>query len=122
MLDSLVKGKLGGENLLTGERDNEWTRLGRTSAFQELVKSKKAFVVPATIFFMIFYFGLPVLTGFTTVLNAPAIGPISWAYVYAFAQFVMTWTLLHMYINRANRWDELVDRAKVEVAESKERA
>lgn len=101
------------------ERDNEWTRLGRTSAFQELVKSKKAFVLPATIFFMIFYFGLPVLTGFTTVLNASAIGPISWAYVYAFAQFVMTWTLLHLYISRASKWDDLVDRAKSEVADSR---
>lgn len=67
---------------------------------------------------MIFYFGLPVLTGFTTILNASAIGPMSWAYVYAFAQFVMTWTLLHLYISRANKWDILVEQAKEQVAKN----
>jgi uncharacterized membrane protein (DUF485 family) len=99
-------------------REDEWVRLGKTSAFQELVRSKKAFILPATIFFMVFYFGLPVLTGFTTVLNGSAIGAISWAYVYAFAQFIMTWTLLHMYVSRANRWDALVDQARSQAADS----
>lgn len=99
-------------------KDDVWVRLENTSAFQELVKSKKAFIIPATIFFMVFYFGLPILTGFTTILNAPAIGPMSWAYVYAFAQFAMTWTLLHLYVSRANRWDVLVDRAKSQAAEA----
>jgi uncharacterized membrane protein (DUF485 family) len=99
------------------EREEEWIRVERTSAFQELVRSKKAFIVPATIFFLIFYFTLPVLTAFTTVLNAKAFGPISWAYVYAFAQFAMTWILSHLYLSRANKWDKLVDRARHEAAE-----
>jgi uncharacterized membrane protein (DUF485 family) len=99
------------------EREEEWIRVERTSAFQELVRSKKAFIVPATIFFLIFYFTLPVLTAFTTVLNAKAVGPISWAYVYAFAQFAMTWILSHLYLSRANKWDKLVDRARHEAAE-----
>jgi uncharacterized membrane protein (DUF485 family) len=99
------------------EREEEWIRVERTSAFQELVRSKKAFILPATIFFLIFYFTLPVLTAFTTVLNAKAFGPISWAYVYAFAQFAMTWILSHLYLSRANKWDKLVDRARHEAAE-----
>lgn len=101
------------------EKEDVWVRLEKTSAFQELVKSKKAFIIPATIFFMAFYFGLPILTGFTTVLNASAIGPMSWAYVYAFAQFVMTWTLLHLYVSRANKWDILVDQAKSQAADAR---
>ena len=48
------------------DRDAEWVRVERTSAFQELTRKKKAFIIPATIFFLIFYFGLPVLAGFTT--------------------------------------------------------
>lgn len=100
------------------ERESEWVRLEKTSAFKELVKSKKAFILPATIFFMAFYFGLPILTGFTEILNTPAVGPLSWAYVYAFAQFVMTWTLLHMYVSRANKWDDLVDQARGQAAET----
>ena len=97
-------------------REDEWIRIERTSAFKELVRSKKAFIIPATIFFLVFYFGLPVLAGFTTVLDSYAIGSVTWAYVYAFAQFAMTWILMHLYVSRANRWDDLVDRARHEAA------
>ena len=93
------------------DRDAEWVRVERTSAFQELTRKKKAFILPATIFFLVFYFGLPVLAGFTTVLNGYAIGSITWAYVYAFAQFAMTWILMHLYVSRANRWARLIARS-----------
>ncbi len=102
-------------------REDEWVRVERTSAFKELVRSKKAFIIPATIFFLVFYFGLPVLAGFTTILSSNAIGSITWAYVYAFAQFAMTWILMHLYVSRANRWDELVDRARHEATEGEVR-
>ena len=102
-------------------RDDEWIRVERTSAFKELVRSKKAFIIPATVFFLVFYFGLPVLAGFTTLLNGRAIGSITWAYVYAFAQFAMTWILMHLYVSRANRWDALVDRARHEATEGEVR-
>jgi uncharacterized membrane protein (DUF485 family) len=99
------------------ERNSEWERIERTSAFKELMRKKKAFIIPATIFFFVFYFTLPFLTAFTTVLNADAFGPISWAYVYAFAQFAMTWGLAYLYVAQANKWDDLVDRARREAAE-----
>jgi uncharacterized membrane protein (DUF485 family) len=99
------------------ERNDEWVRVERTSAFKELMRKKKAFIIPAMIFFFVFYFTLPFLTAFTTVLNATAFGPISWAYVYAFAQFIMTWSLAYAYIGQANKWDDLVDRARHEAAQ-----
>jgi uncharacterized membrane protein (DUF485 family) len=102
-------------------REEEWVRVERTSAFKELARRRKAFIVPATIFFLVFYFGLPVLAGFTTVLNGEAIGSITWAYVYAFAQFAMTWILMHLYVSRANRWDDLVNRARHEATEGEVR-
>ncbi len=102
-------------------REDEWIRVERTSAFNELVRRKKAFIIPATIFFLVFYFGLPFLTAFTTVLDVRVIGAINLAYLYAFAQFAMTWILMHLYVSRANRWDDLVDRARHEAAEGGER-
>ncbi len=99
------------------QSENEWVRVERTSAFKELIKSKRAFIIPATIFFMLFYFGLPFLAAFTTVLNVKVIGPLTLAYIYAFAQFAMTWIIMHLYVNRANKWDDLVARARVEAAE-----
>jgi uncharacterized membrane protein (DUF485 family) len=98
------------------DRTNEWVRVERTPAFIELIRSKRAFIIPATIFFMIFYFGLPFLAAFTTVLNVKVLGPLTLAYVYAFAQFAMTWIIMHLYVSRANRWDDLVERAREEAA------
>ncbi len=99
------------------ERHDEWVRVERTSAFNELVSAKRAFIIPATVFFLVFYFGLPFLAAFTTVLNARVVGPLTLAYLYAFAQFAMTWILMHLYVSRANRWDDLVDRSRQEAAE-----
>ncbi|MGB3633431.1 MAG: DUF485 domain-containing protein [Rubrobacteraceae bacterium] len=96
----------------------EWVRIERTDAFKELIRSKKAFIIPATIFFMVFYFTLPFLTAFTTVLNFSVIGAITGAYVYAFAQFIMTWVLAHIYLSKANTWDDLVDEARRQAATS----
>jgi uncharacterized membrane protein (DUF485 family) len=98
-------------------REDEWIRVERTSAFGELMRRKKAFIIPATIFFIVFYFGLPILAAFTTVLNFTVVGAITGAYVYAFAQFAMTWILMHLYINQANKWDGIIDRARHEAAE-----
>ena len=94
------------------ERHEEWVRVERTSAFRELTQKRKAFILPAT-----FYFGLPFLTAFTTVLDVNVIGAINLAYIYAFAQFAMTWILMHLYVSRANGWDDLVDRARHEAAQ-----
>ncbi len=99
------------------EQQDEWVRVERTDAFKELIRSKRAFIIPATIFFFVFYFGLVFLAAFTTVLNVKVLGPLSLAYVYAFAQFAMTWILMHVYVSRANKWDQMVDRARHEAAE-----
>ena len=99
------------------ERHEEWVRVERSSPFRELTQKRKAFIIPATIFFLIFYFGLPFLTAFTTLLDVNVIGAINLAYIYAFAQFAMTWILMHLYVSRANRWDDLVDQARNDAAE-----
>jgi uncharacterized membrane protein (DUF485 family) len=100
------------------ERHEEWVRVERTSAFRELTQKRKAFIIPATIFFLVFYFGLPFLTAFTTVLDVNVIGAINLAWIYAFAQFAMTWILMHLYVSRANGWDDLVDRARHEAEQA----
>ena len=106
---------------MDSHRNQEWVAVERTSAFQEYSRKRKAFLIPATIFFLLFFMGLPLLAAFTTVLNGKAIGPLTWAYIYGIAQFAMTWIVMHIYVNRANKWDALVERARQEVAEEKGR-
>lgn len=106
---------------MEGHRHEEWVAVERTTAFQEYSRKRKAFLIPATIFFLLFFMGLPFLAAFTTVLNGKAVGPLTWAYIYGIAQFAMTWILMHVYVRQANKWDDLVDRARHEVAEAEGR-
>ncbi|MEK4760513.1 DUF485 domain-containing protein [Viridibacillus sp. FSL E2-0187] len=84
--------------------------------FKKLVKKKNSFIVPVSIFFLLFYFTLPVLTSFTKVLNVKVIGDITLVWVFALAQFIMTWILCMTYVSKANKFDQeaesIIEKAK----------
>ncbi|OYD59792.1 hypothetical protein CGZ90_01965 [Fictibacillus aquaticus] len=82
------------------------------------MRKKKNFILPMTIFFFVFYFALPVMTAYSTVLNEKAAGDITWAWVFAFAQFVMTWSLCVLYSRKAAKFDEMT--AKIQNSSQKE--
>ncbi|WP_286184724.1 DUF485 domain-containing protein [Bacillus sp. SD075] len=86
------------------------TKIVQSQSFQELLRKKRNFIVPLSIFFIVFYFTLPILTSYSKVLNSNALGPISWAWVFAFAQFIMTWTLCILYSKKAATFDQLVEK------------
>ena len=88
----------------------DYTEVVESSQFKKLMKDRKRFIVPYTIFFLVFYFTLPILTSYTTFLNTPAIGDISWVWLYAFAQFIMTFVLCIVYVNRSAKLDEQADK------------
>jgi uncharacterized membrane protein (DUF485 family) len=95
----------------------DYSQIVQSSSFQQLLREKRGFILPLSLFFLAFYFTLPILTSYSNVLNTPAIGSISWAWLFAFAQFIMTWTLCMMYSKRAARFDEIVEKIKQEVKE-----
>lgn len=90
-----------------GEKTVDFEKVAASQEFQQLLKAKKRFLIPFTIFFLVFYFMLPVLTSYTTILNTPAIGSITWTWVYAFAQFIMTWVLCILYVKKAGTFDHM---------------
>lgn len=74
--------------------------------FLALLRSRRRFVVPATIFFIAYYFALPVLVGFAPQLMSRAVlGPLTLAYAFALSQFAMAWILLALYLWRARSFD-----------------
>ena len=99
---------------------SDYSKIVQTQKFQELLRKKRNFIVPMSSFFLVFYFTLPVLTSFTDILNNPAIGSISWAWVFASAQFIMTWTLCMIYSNRAAKFDKITNEI-LEDAKSSEK-
>ncbi|WP_241680343.1 DUF485 domain-containing protein [Metabacillus mangrovi] len=92
----------------------DYTAVAASPAFQQLLAEKKKFILPLTLFFLAFYFTLPVLTAYSTVLNNPAIGAVSWAWIFAFAQFIMTWVLCSLYSRKAVSFDKLVEEIRSE--------
>lgn len=90
--------------------ENDYSAIAQSSSFQTLLSEKKKFIIPITIFFFCFYFALPILTSYTTILNNKFIGNITWAWVFAFLQFVMTWVLCMIYSKKAARFDELAKK------------
>ncbi|MNK06040.1 hypothetical protein D3C87_239310 [compost metagenome] len=94
----------------------DYNRISTSPAFKRLMHKKKRFLFPMTLFFLVFYFLLPVLTSYSKVLNEPAIGPISWAWVFAFAQFIMTWTLCIIYSRKSVQFDQDIEQIKQEAA------
>ncbi|MEK3886830.1 DUF485 domain-containing protein [Bacillus sp. FSL K6-3431] len=81
-------------------------QVSESTQFKTLMKKKKKFLIPWTLFFLVFYFTLPILTSYTNVLNTPAIGDISWVWIYAMAQFVMTWILCTIYVRKFYSFDK----------------
>lgn len=88
--------------------NGDWEKIARHPGFAELKKAKMRFIVPATIFFMIYYMALPVLVGFfPEQMKQPVIGKVNWAYLFALSQFIMTWVLCWLYVRAARRWDKM---------------
>ncbi len=83
--------------------------ISESQEFKALKKRKVKFIVPITIFFLLFYISLPILTSYTTILNKPAIGDITWVWIFALSQFIMTWVLCMVYVSKANSFDKDVD-------------
>ena len=79
----------------------------------DLLRQKRAFLVPATMFFLAYYFALPVLCGYAPRLMATkVVGDVNLAYLFALSNFVMAWTLAAVYARKARHFDELAARAR----------
>lgn len=86
----------------------DWEAIENDPDFRRLVAEKRRFIIPATIFFIVYYFALPVLVGyFPDQMDAYVVGKINVAYLFALSQFFMSWALMAMYIKRARHFDEL---------------
>jgi len=97
---------------------DEWEGIERTEEFTTLVRARWRFVAPATVFFLVYYFLLPILNGTATAfMRTEVIGHVNVAYLFALSQFVMAWLLAWFYIRRANRvFDPLAARV-IELAQ-----
>ena len=85
----------------------DWKAVSEDPRFEKLVQARIRFVVPSVLFFVLYYFALPLLVGYAPDLMAtPVMGPVNIAYLFALSQFFMAWTLAWLYLRAARRFDE----------------
>jgi uncharacterized membrane protein (DUF485 family) len=104
-----------------GEPVYDYERIERSPEFQELVHKRRSFVVPATIFFLVWYFGFIILAGYAEDFMGKSVYEgLTVGYLLALTQFVMTFGLGFWYLRRADREFDPLARRAVESIEGAE--
>lgn len=89
----------------------DWERIAQSSDYRQMIAKKRRFVVPATLFFLVYYFTLPVLVGYwPELMKREVFGVVNVAYLFALSQFIMTWTLAYLYMRIARKFDAMSDQ------------
>jgi len=106
----------GDEGRAKGEID--WVAAERSPEFKELIAKRRSFVVPATAFFLIWYSGFVLLSGYAPDFMGEKFlfDGLTVGYVFALSQFVMTWVLAVVYVRRADRVFDPLSRKAAQTA------
>ena len=87
-----------------------WDEIAASRSFRDLMATKRAFIIPAFIFFVVYYFTLPVLVGYAPqFMSTKVIGEVNLAYLFALSQFFMAWIIAGLYVKAANNFDRLAN-------------
>ena len=85
----------------------DWASLEAKPEFRALLSRKSRFIITSTIFFVAYYFALPVLVGwFPELMKKAVLGKLNLAYLFALSQFFMAWALAFVYTRKAAQWDK----------------
>jgi uncharacterized membrane protein (DUF485 family) len=84
----------------------EWDAVANNKEFRDLMAAKARFIVPATAFFVVYYFALPILVGYAPqFMSTPVLGPVNIAYLFALSQFFVAWFIAWLYVRAAGQFD-----------------
>lgn len=90
-----------------GNGKSQWDRVAEMDEFRQLLAAKKKFIVPATIFFVVYYFLLPVLVGYAPAfMSTKVLGQVNIAYLFALSQFFVAWAIAFLYVKAARNFDD----------------
>jgi uncharacterized membrane protein (DUF485 family) len=95
-------------NNRSGPSQGEWDEIAESQQFKDLLATKKIFIVPAFVFFVVYYFALPVLVGYAPqFMSAKVFGVLNLAYLFALSQFFVAWLIAGLYVRAAADFDRL---------------
>jgi uncharacterized membrane protein (DUF485 family) len=93
-------------------RGVDWEAIERSSEFQELIRRRRSFVLPATIFFLLYYMAFILLAGYAEdFMGSSVYEGLTVGYCLALTQFLMVFVLGILYLRKADRvYDPLAQR------------
>jgi uncharacterized membrane protein (DUF485 family) len=95
----------------------DWVAAERSPEFRDLIRKRRAFVLPATIFFLAWYFGFIILAGYAEDFMGESIYEgFTVGYALALTQFIMVWALGWLYLRQADRVFDPLARKAAETA------
>ena len=100
----------------------DWEAAERSPEFAELIRKRRAFVLPATIFFLAWYLGFILLAGYAPDFMGESVYEgLTVGYCLALTQFVMVFGLGLWYLRKSDRvFDPLAHRAAQRALETAE--
>ena len=80
----------------------DWQEIERSPEFQELVRKRRSFVLPGTIFFLAWYMGFILLTAYAeSFMSERVYEGLTVGFCLALTQFLMVLVLGLMYLKRS---------------------
>jgi uncharacterized membrane protein (DUF485 family) len=93
----------------------DWEEIEHSPEFQELVRKRRSFVLPATVFFLSYYMAFILLAGYAPdFMGSSVYEGLTVGYVLALTQFVMVFTLGILYLKRSERVFDPLSQAAIE--------
>ena len=114
MAESVRSGEGGSASGTTSEDLRvDWAAIEREPEFRELVRARRSFVIPGTIFFLSWYMGFIVLTAVASdFMGRRVYEGLTVGYCLALTQFVMVLVLGIWYLRKSDKvFDPLAERA-----------
>jgi uncharacterized membrane protein (DUF485 family) len=93
-----------------------WQAVERSPEFRELVRRRTAFLVPITVFWVGFFVTYLMLAAFAPELMGERVLGVTLGFILSIAQILMTWLVTFLYVRRADRVFEPLERRAASVA------
>ena len=94
----------------------DWRAIEESPEFQELVKARRSFLVPATIVFLVGSVGYLLLAAFAQDFMGTDVGGIPIAFLAAVTQVLLTWGITWAYLRKADSTFEPLEKRAAESA------
>jgi uncharacterized membrane protein (DUF485 family) len=100
-----------------GRTGPDWQAIEGSPEFQELVRARRSFLVPATIVFLIGSLGYLLLAAFAQGFMGKDVGGIPVAFLAALTQVLLTWIITFAYMRKADSTFEPLEQRAARAAE-----